>query len=156
VDDVVRSIEKLAHAGRVDKLSARGAVVNDRPKKRILVVDDSITVREAERQLLANHGYVVDVAVDGVDGWNSVSNAHYDLVISDIDMPRMNGLELVRTIKQDAKLGSIPIVIVSYKDREEDRMRGLDAGANYYLTKSSFHDESLVQAVEELIGAPSS
>jgi two-component system sensor histidine kinase and response regulator WspE len=156
VDDVVRSIQKLAHAGRVDKLSARGATVSDRPKKRILVVDDSITVREAERQLLANHGYLVDVAVDGVDGWNSVSNTHYDLIISDIDMPRMNGLELVRTIKQDAKLGSIPIVIVSYKDREEDRMRGLDAGANYYLTKSSFHDESLVQAVEELIGAASS
>jgi two-component system sensor histidine kinase and response regulator WspE len=113
-------------------------------------------VREAERQLLANHGYDVDVAVDGVDGWNSVRNAHYDLVISDIDMPRMNGIDLVRTIKQDAKLASTPIVIVSYKDREEDRMKGLDAGANYYLTKSSFHDETLVQAVEELIGAPNS
>jgi two-component system, chemotaxis family, sensor histidine kinase and response regulator WspE len=156
VDDVVRSIEKLAHAGRVDKLSARSLVANDRPQKRILVVDDSITVREAERQLLANHGYSVDVAVDGMDGWNSMINAHYDLVISDIDMPRMNGLELVRTIKQDPKLSSTPIVIVSYKDREEDRMRGLDAGANYYLTKSSFHDESLVQAVEELIGAANS
>lgn len=156
VDDVVRSIEKLAHAGRVDKLSVRGFAANDRAQKRILVVDDSITVREAERQLLANHGYAVDVAVDGMDGWNSMSNAHYDLVISDIDMPRMNGLELVRTIKQDPKLSSTPIVIVSYKDREEDRMRGLDAGANYYLTKSSFHDESLVQAVEELIGAANS
>jgi two-component system sensor histidine kinase and response regulator WspE len=156
VDDIVRSIEKLAHAGRVDKLSAPGALSHARAKKRILVVDDSITVREAERQLLANHGYAVDVAVDGIDGWNSVSNADYDLVISDIDMPRMNGLELVRTIKQNSKLACIPIVIVSYKDREEDRMRGLDAGANYYLTKSSFHDESLVQAVEELIGAANS
>ncbi len=156
VDDVVRSIEKLAQAGRMDKLSASAAVVKARPQKRILVVDDSVTVRETERQLLSNHGYLVDVAVDGMDGWNSLSNADYDLVISDIDMPRMNGLELVRTIKQDPKLGSIPVVIVSYKDREEDRMRGLDAGANYYLTKSSFHDESLVRAVEELIGTASS
>ena len=156
VEDLVRSIQKLAHAGRVDRLSATGATATERPQKRILVVDDSITVREAERQLLSNHGYSVDVAVDGIDGWNSVSNARYDLIISDIDMPRMNGLELVRTLKQDPKHGAIPIVIVSYKDREEDRMRGLDAGANYYLTKSSFHDESLVQAVEELIGAADS
>jgi two-component system sensor histidine kinase and response regulator WspE len=156
VDDMVRSIEKLAHAGRVDKLSAGSIATSVRPKKRILIVDDSITVREAERQLLANRGYSVDVAVDGMDGWNSVRNAQYDLVISDIDMPRMNGIELVRTIKQDPKLTATPIVIVSYKDREEDRMRGLDAGANYYLTKSSFHDESLVQAVEELIGGANS
>ncbi|HMJ12767.1 MAG TPA: response regulator, partial [Polyangiaceae bacterium] len=152
VDDLVHSIEKLAHAGRIDQLSTAGAALPARAKKRILVVDDSITVREAERQLLANRGYEVDVAVDGIDGWNSVRKTRYDLVISDIDMPRMNGIELVRTIKQDAALNAIPVVIVSYKDRNEDRMRGLDAGANYYLTKSSFHDETLVQAVEDLIG----
>jgi two-component system sensor histidine kinase and response regulator WspE len=74
-------------------------------------------------------------------------------VVSDIDMPRMNGLELVRAIKQDPRLAATPIIIVSYKDREEDRLRGLDAGANYYLTKSSFHDETLVRAVEDLIGS---
>jgi two-component system sensor histidine kinase and response regulator WspE len=152
VDDLIRSIEKLAQAGRVEQLSGPAVATLARAKKRILVVDDSITVREAERQLLVNHGYEVDVAVDGVDGWNSVQRARYDLVISDIDMPRMNGIDLVRTIKQDPQHNAIPIVIVSYKDREEDRMRGLDAGANYYLTKSSFHDESLVQAVENLIG----
>jgi two-component system sensor histidine kinase and response regulator WspE len=156
VDDLVRSIDKLAQAGRFEKLSSSSAVTPERQRKRILVVDDSITVREAERQLLANRGYAVDVAVDGVDGWNSVRKVHYDLIVSDIDMPRMNGIELVRTIKQDPRLGSTPIVIVSYKDREEDRMKGLDAGANYYLTKSSFHDETLVHAVEELIGPAAS
>jgi two-component system sensor histidine kinase and response regulator WspE len=114
--------------------------------------DDSIWVREAAPQLLENRGYSVDVAVDGVDGWNSVRRARYDLVITDIDMPRMNGIELVRSIKQDAKLSAIPVVIVSYKDREEDRMRGLEAGANYYLSKSSFDDDKLVQAVQDLIG----
>jgi len=152
VDDMVRSIVKLAQAGRVDQLSGGVAASAARPRKRILVVDDSITVREAERQLLINHGYDVEVAVDGMDGYNSVRSAHYDLVVSDIDMPRMNGIEMIRTIKQDPRLSSIPIVIVSYKDREEDRMRGLDAGANHYLTKSSFHDEALVHAVENLIG----
>jgi two-component system sensor histidine kinase and response regulator WspE len=150
-DDLVRSIEKLAHNGRIDHVSTGSG--DERRRKRILVVDDSITVREAERQLLVNHGYVVDVAVDGVDGWNTLRGADYDLIVSDIDMPRMNGLELVRTIKRDAKLSSIPVIIVSYKDRQEDRLRGMDAGANRYLTKSSFHDESLIEAVDDLIGS---
>lgn len=118
-------------------------------------MDDSITVREVERQLLSNRGYEVDVAVDGVDGWNSIQNTQYDLVITDVDMPRMNGIDLVRAVKQNTRLQQIPVVIVSYKDRSEDRLNGLSAGANYYLTKSSFHDDTLVSAVEELIGAPS-
>ena len=75
-----------------------------RAPKRVLVVDDSITVRELERQLLENRGYTVDVAVDGVDGWNAVRSGRYDLVVSDIDMPRMDGIELVSHIKQDARL----------------------------------------------------
>ncbi len=153
VEDLARSIEKLAHAGRIDKLTARSEGQVSKQRKRVLVVDDSITVREVERQLLVNRGYEVDVAVDGMDGLNSIRSVHYDLVVSDIDMPRLNGLELVRAIKQDPKLAATPIIIVSYKDREEDRMRGLDAGANYYLTKSSFHDETLVRAVEDLIGS---
>ena len=70
--------------------------------------------------------------------------AHYDLVVSDIDMPRMDGIQLVQHIKDDARLKAIPVVIVSYKDREEDRIRGLDAGANFYLTKSSFHDQHVL------------
>ena len=71
-------------------------------------------------------------------------------------MPRMNGIELVTRMKQDPELKSLPVMIVSYKDREEDRLQGLEAGANYYLTKSSFHDESLLNAVIDLIGEPSS
>ena len=120
--------------------------------KRILVVDDSITVRELERQLLESRGYVVDTAVDGVDGWNAVRSVHYDLVVSDIDMPRMDGIQLVKHIKEDSRLQAIPVVVVSYKDREEDRLKGLDAGANSYLTKSSFHDQTFLSTVADLIG----
>ena len=151
VEDMVRSIEKLAQSGRIDRLGQAAGPA--RPRKRLLVVDDSITVREAERQLLVNRGYDVAVAVDGVDGYNSVQSAEYDLLIVDIDMPRMNGIDLVRTIRQDSRHAALPIVIVSYKDRDEDRMRGLEAGANQYLTKSSFHDDTLVHVVEDLIGA---
>ena len=86
----------------------------------------------------------MDVAVDGVDGWNAVRTGRYDLVVSDIDMPRMDGIQLVSHIKQDPRLSPIPVIIVSCKDREEDRIRGLDAGANFYLTKSSFHDQTFL------------
>jgi two-component system sensor histidine kinase and response regulator WspE len=116
------------------------------------VVDDSITVREVQRQLLANAGYDVEVAVDGMEGFNSVRQGDFDLIITDIDMPRLNGIDLVSMIKKDSRLQAIPVVIVSYKDREEDRLKGLEAGADYYLTKSSFHDETLLGAVQDLIG----
>ena len=106
-------------------------------------MDDSLTVRELERKLLASRGYLTDVAVDGMDGWNAVRAGHYDLVITDVDMPRMDGIELATLIKKDPRLKSLPVMIVSYKDREEDRLRGLEAGADYYLTKGSFHDETL-------------
>jgi two-component system sensor histidine kinase and response regulator WspE len=120
----------------------------------VLVVDDSITVREVERQILRTHGYDVAVAVDGTDGWNVARTERFDLIISDVDMPRMNGLDLVRAVRGDAQLKEVPVIIVSYKDREDDRLRGLEVGANYYLTKSSFHDNTFLQAVRDQIGEP--
>lgn len=151
-DDLRRSIEKLLEGSRLQRAGAQAASQENRRQKRILVVDDSITVREVERQLLANQGYVVEVAVDGMEGWNQVHQERFDLVVSDIDMPRMDGIELVRKIKADTRLHALPVIIVSYKDRKEDRLQGLEAGANYYLAKSSFHDDTLIQAVRELIG----
>jgi two-component system, chemotaxis family, sensor histidine kinase and response regulator WspE len=119
--------------------------------KKILAIDDSITVRATERKLLENQGYQVDTAVNGADGWNTLQLNAYDLVITDVDMPRMNGLELVSEMKRSQMLQAIPVIIISYKDRE-DRLQGLEVGANYYLTKSSFQDDTLVQAVLDLIG----
>ena len=155
VEDLVRSVDNLLSGRRLRKLTGTVERHEARGRRRVLVVDDSITVRELERQLLESVGYQVEVAVDGVDGWNAVRSHDYDLVISDVDMPRMDGIQFVSLIKQDAKLRPIPVVIVSYKDREEDRMRGLDAGANAYLTKSSFHDKTFLQTVVDLIGEAS-
>jgi two-component system sensor histidine kinase and response regulator WspE len=151
---MVRSIEKLLSEGLLTQVQRGGLELTDRKQKRILVVDDSLTVRELVRKLLANRGYLADVAVDGMDGWNAVRASHYDLVITDVDMPRLDGIELAALIKKDPQLKSLPVMIVSYKDREEDRLRGLEAGADYYITKDSFHDEALLQAVVDLIGAP--
>jgi two-component system sensor histidine kinase and response regulator WspE len=123
-----------------------------RRARRVLVVDDSLTVRELQRKLLVGGGYEVDVATDGVDGWNAVRTGRFDLVITDIDMPRMDGIELVTLMRKDPHVKSLPVMIVSYKDRPEDRRRGLDAGADYYLAKGSFHDTALLDAVRDLIG----
>jgi two-component system sensor histidine kinase and response regulator WspE len=151
VDDLTRSIDIIIKTGKLDKLAERKDEVKGK-SKHILVVDDSLTVREVERKLLENKGYTVTVAVDGIDGWNALHRDVYDLVISDVDMPRMNGIDYVKRIRADQKYRNLPVMIVSYKDREEDRIRGLDAGANYYLTKSSFHDDTLLNAVVDMIG----
>jgi len=152
VEDLVRSIDNVLMGRRLSRVEFEKISEQARQRKRILVVDDSITVRELERQLLQSRGYAVDVAVDGMDGWNAIRGAHYDLVVTDVDMPRMDGIGLVSLIKNDPARKDIPVVIVSYKDREEDRLRGLDAGANRYLTKSSFHDETFVHTITDLIG----
>jgi two-component system, chemotaxis family, sensor histidine kinase and response regulator WspE len=152
VEDLVRSIENLVSGQRLSQLRAGTLGGKEKKQKRILVVDDSLTVRELERKLLSGHGYHVDIAVDGMDGWNAVRTGHYDLILTDVDMPRLDGIELLTMIREDARLKPLPVAIVSYKDGEEDRQRGLEAGADYYLTKGSFQDETLIRAVADLIG----
>jgi two-component system sensor histidine kinase and response regulator WspE len=154
IEDIVRSIDSLLTGRGISPIDAAREELEASQAKRILVVDDSITVRELERQLLQSRGYEVDVAVDGMDGWNAFRSTPYDLVVSDVDMPRMDGIGLVTLIKTDAQRSHVPVVIVSYKDREEDRLRGLDAGANRYLTKSSFQDDTFLETIVDLIGEP--
>ncbi|WP_077048782.1 hybrid sensor histidine kinase/response regulator [Pseudomonas sp. KK4] len=152
VEDMLRSVDKLLNTGRLERIARQGSQALEAARKRILVVDDSLTVRELQRKLLLNRGYDVAVAVDGMDGWNALRSEDFDLLITDIDMPRMDGIELVSLLRRDNRLQSLPVMVVSYKDREEDRRRGLDAGADYYLAKASFHDDALLDAVVELIG----
>ncbi|MND77824.1 Gliding motility regulatory protein [compost metagenome] len=152
VEDMLRSVEKLLSTGRLERIDQSARQVTEAVRKRILVVDDSLTVRELQRKLLSHRGYEVAVAVDGMDGWNALRGEDFDLLITDIDMPRMDGIELVTLLRRDSRLQSLPVMVVSYKDREEDRRRGLDAGADYYLAKASFHDDALLDAVVELIG----
>ncbi|HEF4737691.1 TPA: hybrid sensor histidine kinase/response regulator [Burkholderia multivorans] len=152
VEDLIRSVDKLVRGGQLAKLTRDPQLAHADRRRRVLVVDDSLTVRELERKLLEKRGYDVTVAVDGMDGWNAVRGEAFDLVVTDVDMPRMDGIELVTLIKNDPLLQRVPVMIVSYKDRDEDRRRGLDAGADYYFAKSSFHDEALLDAVHDLIG----
>ena len=152
VEDMTRSIENLVLGGRPAHVARAGPATTGKTRKRVLVVDDSLTVRELERKLIESKGYEIEIAVDGMDAWNAVRTGHYDLVVTDVDMPRLDGIELLTLIKKDSRLNALPVMIVSYKDREEDRRRGLEAGADYYLTKGSFHDATLLRAVRDLIG----
>ena len=113
--------------------------------KRVLAVDDSLTVRELERKMLTGRGYVAEVAVDGMDGWNAVRAGDYDLVITDVDMPRMDGIELATPHQAGPalKIAARHDCLVQGPRRGPHR-GDLEAGADYYLTKGSFHDETLV------------
>ncbi|UVW27719.1 hybrid sensor histidine kinase/response regulator [Massilia sp. H6] len=154
VPDLLLSIDKLLSTGTLHHPLHQGDGAADGAVavRRILVVDDSLTVREMQRKLLAARGYRVDTAVDGMDGWNMLRAGDYDLLVTDIDMPRMDGIELVAMVRRDARVQALPVMIVSYKDRPEDRARGMDVGADYYLAKGSFHDTTLLDAVFDLIG----
>jgi len=154
VDDLLRSVKQSLQEGKPLGVAAKYAEAQNAAKRRILVVDDSITVREVERQLLQRRGYHVEIAVDGKEGLNTLKAGKFDLLVTDVDMPRMTGIELIRALRKEPRFAELPVIIVSYKDRQEDRLAGLDAGANAYLTKSSFHDDSLIRMVEDLIGAP--
>ncbi len=154
VDDLWKAVKAAVEGGRRLGVPQPSDGAAGAKRSRILVVDDSITVREVERQLLTRHGYDVEVAVDGKDGYNMIRTGRFDLLVTDVDMPRMTGIELTRAVRKDARTANLPIVIVSYKDREQDRLAGMEAGANAYLAKSSFQDDSLIRMVRDLIGAP--
>jgi two-component system sensor histidine kinase and response regulator WspE len=152
IDDLLHTISSLLAGGRPVGRREQIGISMRKKVRRILIVDDSLTVRELERRVFEHNGYEVDMAVDGMDGWNALSLGSYDLVVTDVDMPRMNGIELVKQIRADARLEQQLIMMVSYKDRPEDRKAGLEAGANYYLAKSEFQDDALIKAVQSLIG----
>ena len=149
--DMLLSMQARIKGGRLRGIARSQAQTQG--KRRILVVEDSITVRELERSLLAAEGYDVEVAVDGQDGWNALRSSQYDLLVTDVDMPRMTGIELVERVRADVRLRKLPVVMVSYKDREEDRLLGLNAGADRYMTKNSFHEASWKATILELLGA---
>lgn len=152
VEDLLIGIRRGLSEGGVRGLDIASLRRNSSGRKRVLVVDDSITVREVERQMLARLGYEVETAVDGVDGFTQLKAGRFDLLVTDVDMPRMNGIEFVKALRREPRFASLPVAIVSYKDRAEDRAAGMEAGANAYLTKGSFQDQSFIQTITDLIG----
>jgi len=121
-------------------------------KARVLVVEDSVGVRELERVILEGAGYEVVTAVDGLDGASRLKGDPADLVVSDVEMPGMDGYTLTRTIRRTRGWEQVPVVIMTSRGSEEDQRAGLDAGASAYLLKTEFDQNQLVETVRRLIG----
>ncbi|MDI1437353.1 hybrid sensor histidine kinase/response regulator [Polyangium sorediatum] len=120
-------------------------------KRRILVVDDSLTSRTLERNILDAAGYEVDTANDGEAAWQALQGGAYDLVVSDVQMPRLNGMELTQRIRAHPKLKSLPVILVTSLDRPMDLAQGSAAGADEYIIKGRFDQRKLLEAVARLI-----
>ena len=151
---LVVNVAALAVSGSRAERSASvsfGAVV-ERRRHRVLVVDDSITTRTLEQSVLSASGFDVETAVDGSDAWRMIEDAKYDLVITDVEMPRMNGLQLCERIRASAEHAKLPVILVTSLDKPEQRARGLEAGADAYITKSSFDQDTLLAIVRQLVG----
>ncbi len=130
----------------------RSATETKPKEKRILVVEDAFSTRELEKSILETHGYVVDTAVDGLDALDRMVNNQYDLVVSDVEMPRMDGFELCRTLKNNEGYKDIPVIMVTALQKEEDKRRGIEVGAAAYLVKSAFEQTNLLETIERLVG----
>jgi CheY-like chemotaxis protein len=121
-------------------------------KARVLVVEDSVGVRELERVILEGAGYDVVTAVDGLDGIARLRSEPADLVLSDVEMPGMDGFTFTRTIRRTRGWEQVPVVIMTSRGDEGDRRAGLEAGASAYLLKSDFDQAELIETVQKLIG----
>lgn len=123
----------------------------ERQARSVLVAEDSITSRMLIKSILEAAGYRVKTAVDGIDAFTQLRAEHFDLVVSDVEMPRLNGFDLTAKIRADKKLAELPVVLVTALETREDHERGIDVGANAYIIKSSFDQSDLLEAVRRLI-----
>jgi two-component system chemotaxis sensor kinase CheA len=146
--NVTDVIKQAARATPVRIAAAEPARIKS---KSILVAEDSITARTLLKNILETAGYNVKTAVDGADAFALVKSEVFDLVVSDVDMPRMNGFELTSKIRTDKKLSEMPVVIVTAMESREHRERGIEVGANAYIVKSSFDQSNLLDVISRLI-----
>ena len=150
VPDLMKSAVNISSAPARSVVAAEEEGTEAR-KRSVLVVEDSITSRILIKNILESAGYDVSTSVDGVDAFAALREYEFDLVVSDVEMPRMNGFELTSRIRSHEKLGEMPIVLVTALGSREDRERGIDVGANAYIVKASFDQSNLLDVVKRLI-----
>lgn len=119
--------------------------------RKILIIDDSSTIRSLQSLVLRGAGFETDTASNGIEALEKIYTGKYDLILADVNMPKMDGLRLVRTLREQPEYADLPIIIITSESEEEDRMRGIEAGANLYMVKPT-QGPSLVQHVRMLLG----
>lgn len=147
ISDLLKSAIKQTTTITIQKSSEDTSEV----LKSIIVVEDSITSRMLLKNILETAGYKVTTAIDGVDGFTKLKENTFDAVVSDVEMPRMNGFDLTEKIRSDKVLSEIPVVLVTSLSKKEDREKGIDCGANAYIVKSSFDQSNLLEILERMI-----
>jgi two-component system chemotaxis sensor kinase CheA len=148
VPDLIQSATKLAATARAPAAAAK---LTETRKRAVLVVEDSITSRSLLKNILESAGYSVATAVDGIDAYTALKTATFDLVVSDVEMPRMDGFGLTAKIRADKHLSELPVVLVTALEQREHRERGIEVGASAYIVKSSFDQSNLLEVVRRLI-----
>lgn len=147
----VSDLMKSAVRTNISVKESKGKETETKKKYKILVIDDSITSRTLIKNIVETAGYLVETAVDGVDAFTKTLIGEFDLIVSDVDMPRMNGFELTAKIRKDKKLSELPVVLVTALESREDREHGIDVGANAYIVKSSFDQSNLLEVIKKLL-----
>lgn len=147
-DDLINS---TLYAGETTRTSFRSEQAKVKSLPRILVVDDSITTRTLEKSILENKGYQVSLAVDGKEAWELLQRQTFELLITDINMPNMDGFMLTERVKQSDKLRELPVIMVTSLDSATEKKRGIDVGADAYIVKSEFESDALLEIVAQLV-----
>ena len=147
VSDLIKSAMKVSELSE-SVVQSREEIVE---KKSILIAEDSITSRTLLKNILTTAGYNVRATVDGIDAFTALRSADFDLVVSDVEMPRMNGFELVSKIRSTDKFVDLPVILVTGLESREDRERGIEVGANAYIVKRSFDQSNLLNVIKKLI-----
>jgi len=148
VPDLMKSAVKSATPSLGPVAAEKSA---ETKKQSVLVVEDSITARALLKNILESAGYLVTTAVDGVDAYTTLKTGTFDLIVSDVEMPRMDGFDLTAKVRADRQLVELPIVLVTALESREHRERGIDVGANAYIVKSSFDQSNLLEVIARLI-----
>jgi len=146
IPELLKQAKEIAEPGR------RTHAVRETHTANILVVDDSYNTREIEKSILEANGYIVDTAVDGQDGFEKTRDKLYDLIITDVEMPRLDGFSFTEWMRADERYHTVPIIIVTSREKDEDKKRGIRVGANAYIVKGDFDQSNLIDTVRSLIG----
>jgi two-component system chemotaxis sensor kinase CheA len=146
--EVIRSALRRAPAERLAASSEEEARA---ARKRVLVVEDSVTTRTLERSILEAAGYEVAVAVDGVEAWQVLQERGTDVVVADVEMPRLDGFALTEAIRGSKRFRDLPVILLTALETERDKARGLAVGADAYLVKSAFDQKNLIETITQLL-----
>ncbi|HKX26506.1 MAG TPA: hybrid sensor histidine kinase/response regulator [Blastocatellia bacterium] len=149
VSDLIKSAVRIGAPAPISAADSESQ--SEGQKKSVLVAEDSITARSLVKNILESAGYEVETAVDGVDAFTKLRGGRFNLLVSDVEMPRLDGLGLTAKVRGDRELSALPVILVTALGSREDRERGIEVGANAYIVKSSFDQGNLLEVIQRLI-----